>query len=907
MKYSHRLTHRVKLITLITASVLMLQACGGNGGTTVTSITPPSSEVGVTSSVPSIASTFSSASSASVNTPPASLSPASSSSLAPVFRNLTINVVGAGQVTFGDQVCDSSCAYNFTQSAGTLAFNAIPGSGAIFTRWEDDCFGQQSECRLSGTDDIAVTAVFDALPTGLAVESLSLINAATDQAIPNFDPLTSDAVINLDDLGVSQLNIRANPSDQVASVTFEVNDDFGRTESRLPYALAGDDGGGDYVAWNLPLGDHQVVVIPFDQAGAQGNEGPSLGVRFRLEASRLQVDRNSLSFDAMVDRGQAPERQLVVTNDGNAAGEVTFTRLPAWLSVDGGASISVNAGQQVTVTLRAEACTSEVERSDELMLNTAYGELARVAVTQVCLPFTNATYDLSLERAYFMQSTTQQDSTQPEANRVPLVANREALVRAFVVANENTRQPLPRVFLHYELQNGSNGQIELAGPSEVATQVDESNLNNTFYGTIPEDVLQQGIEVYFVIDPNNQVPESNERNNRYPAEGSWTLDARVMPSFDITFIPVAVGGVLPQVSDVSARELLDASIAIHPIDQYTINIRAPYTYTGADWEELVNEIASLRRADRSSRYYHGLVERSPSGGNIAGIGAVDGRAAVSRLSQRTIAHELGHNFGLPHAPCGNVERPDANFPYAGGTIGVWGLDPRNNSLKAPGFTDYMSYCRSNWTSDYNYFRVLDAIFNNRVRNFKITGLWNAETWSIKGNMIHEVMQISEWQKLDSDTPSGSGADSNRPGPYWARLIGDDNQILGEASFALEELDHSTQKYFYTIVANDYPGERIVRVEVGMGDEVLHSQSSALYSFFKPTESIEQSLSATRLDDQRVEIQWPANGQPLVIKNTLGHIIAKDRTGQVILFTQDDNLTGTMIQHGTKREIPILVN
>src|SRR5690606_7608023 len=74
----------------------------------------------------------------------------------------------------------------------------------------------------------------------------------------------------------------------------------------------------------------------------------------------------------------------------------------------------------------------------------------------------------------------------------------------------------------------------------------------------------------------------------------------------------------------------------------------------------------------------------------------------------TFAHELGHNHGRDHAPC-NVEG-DNNYPYPGGSIGVWGYDADEGRLKDPAqFADFMGYCYDNWVSDYSYNAYSDRI------------------------------------------------------------------------------------------------------------------------------------------------------------------------------------------------------
>lgn len=78
-----------------------------------------------------------------------------------------------------------------------------------------------------------------------------------------------------------------------------------------------------------------------------------------------------------------------------------------------------------------------------------------------------------------------------------------------------------------------------------------------------------------------------------------------------------------------------------------------------------------------------------------------GRVSVSVPNPVTIAHELGHNMNLQHAPCGEPENTDPSFPYAGGQIGALGYDSRLGRLVAPNRPDLMSYCDRRWISDYH--------------------------------------------------------------------------------------------------------------------------------------------------------------------------------------------------------------
>lgn len=77
-----------------------------------------------------------------------------------------------------------------------------------------------------------------------------------------------------------------------------------------------------------------------------------------------------------------------------------------------------------------------------------------------------------------------------------------------------------------------------------------------------------------------------------------------------------------------------------------------------------------------------------------------------------LVHEFGHMMNLGHAACG-VAADDVNVGYPDGRIGTngGGYDTgRNFYFTTAGgqFSDFMSYCNKNWTSDLNYRQVINT-------------------------------------------------------------------------------------------------------------------------------------------------------------------------------------------------------
>ena len=74
-----------------------------------------------------------------------------------------------------------------------------------------------------------------------------------------------------------------------------------------------------------------------------------------------------------------------------------------------------------------------------------------------------------------------------------------------------------------------------------------------------------------------------------------------------------------------------------------------------------------------------------------------------------VAHELGHNWGRNHAPCGGPAGVDPAYPHPDGSTGGYGLDVSTGTLKPPTTSDIMGYCDPKWISDYTYKAVLNYL------------------------------------------------------------------------------------------------------------------------------------------------------------------------------------------------------
>jgi len=325
-------------------------------------------------------------------------------------------------------------------------------------------------------------------------------------------------------------------------------------------------------------------------------------------------------------------------------------------------------------------------------------------------------FNLAIDGMYVTQAI------QTYQGEVPLIAGRPGLLRVFVRATTaNSAQPSVRVRLY---QGSTLAQtLFLTPPSaSVPTDVSEGTLASSWNASIPAFLIQPGLQILADVDPTNAIQEADEGDNSFPRSGSPDAPpVQATSPLNITFVPVQHGtnGATGNVTASNVEQYLVFARKVLPIRDIVPTVHAVFATsaptvesddaTGA-WFQILGEMDALRVAEGSSNYYMGIVNVPYSSG-IAGYGFVTGRATVTwdRLPSGSsiAAHELSHNLGRYHSPCGGPSGVDAYYPYPFGIIGVYGYDVDLNQVKVPGTSDLMGYCGFGWISDYTYRGILN--------------------------------------------------------------------------------------------------------------------------------------------------------------------------------------------------------
>ena len=300
---------------------------------------------------------------------------------------------------------------------------------------------------------------------------------------------------------------------------------------------------------------------------------------------------------------------------------------------------------------------------------------------------------------------------------VPLVAGEKALLRVFPTATRSTSQRLPAVRARFFV-NGQETYVEnIPGKSTaIPTVVDESSLSRSLNSEIPVGVIRPGLEMIVEVDPQGTLDSGLGVATRIPATGRLAVDVRAMPVFDLTLIPFIwtqtrdssiVNVVGAMAADPEGHELFSDTRALLPIGDWVVRAHDPVLSSSNSGYTVLFETRAIWAMEGGTGHYMGMMSW-PVTGNLQGVAFRPGRASFSIPRNSTIAHELGHNLSLRHAPCGGPAGPDPSYPYADGSIGAWGYDFRSGGSLVPRSTpDLMTYCGPpDGISDYHFTNAL---------------------------------------------------------------------------------------------------------------------------------------------------------------------------------------------------------
>ena len=382
-------------------------------------------------------------------------------------------------------------------------------------------------------------------------------------------------------------------------------------------------------------------------------------------------------------------------------------------------------------------------------------------------------------------------STQSSEYPVPLVAGRSALLRVFVMSEQETTETIPPVRATFFVGGSEVHAVDIpAGTFAIPTEVQVGELGLSANAEIPAEVIQPGLEMVVEVDPNATVDQALGVAKRVPAEGRMAVEVREVPPMHLTLVPFvsldnnreAVTFVLNATPD---HDLFFETRTLLPVGVLEITKHSSVSIDSNSIFDMLAELERIRAIEQGTGHWMSLNATAAGAGGVAYLGSNPrpgrGKINVSRLNTGTIAHELGHNLNLSHTDCGNPAGVDPTFPYPDARTGVWGYDPRDGGSMVPSsWADFMSYCDPAWVSDY--------YFTNALR-FRL-----ADTTEVQASAATRTLLVSGGASADGALHldptflvETSPVVPHFPGPYQMTGWRADGSELFSLSFEMQEV------------------------------------------------------------------------------------------------------------------------
>nr|NIP83029.1 hypothetical protein [Gemmatimonadota bacterium]NIQ57467.1 hypothetical protein [Gemmatimonadota bacterium]NIU77631.1 hypothetical protein [Gammaproteobacteria bacterium]NIX47942.1 hypothetical protein [Gemmatimonadota bacterium] len=293
-------------------------------------------------------------------------------------------------------------------------------------------------------------------------------------------------------------------------------------------------------------------------------------------------------------------------------------------------------------------------------------------------------------------------------------------------------------------------------------------------------------------------------------------------------------------------------------------------------------IAMLRLDDGSDRYYYGGFKRTP-GTNFLGLGYIGYPVAIG-VDDRdgTLAHEIGHNLGLPHAPCGDPAGPDLQYPYPDGFVGRFGYDRTRGVLLDPYRTyDLMGYCDPVWISDYNYERVLayrdtsrfDAAFEAPETGSPAPP--RRATLVVRGGVLDGALRLEPALEWDGPvTPPAQG-------PYALEGLDAAGRTLFTVAVAPRRLDHGLGSTFLVALpAEQARTDRLHTLRLTGPEGTVERTRTDRSRRVRADLAVDRAGAPA--GRARVAGRWDRDAFPLAVvrDRVTGRIVAMSRTGRI---------------------------
>ncbi len=330
--------------------------------------------------------------------------------------------------------------------------------------------------------------------------------------------------------------------------------------------------------------------------------------------------------------------------------------------------------------------------------------------------------DLSIVGIEVTQAIQHFHSTLGQDNSVPLVAKKVTLVRTYIDSgidpSVNNGQ-VPGVTGTLQATGDATFTIAPIAPmtAQPIASVDPTKFTDTLNFIIPADkaIGTLNLVVQATVGANVSNPEQATIAFS-PVIQRNILMVRVQTSS--TSAPTraqyfAAVNRLPLIYPIPTDPAEAIQYWVLPGSEELVTANHDLT-TQSGMDDFLDDLEDIQEDSADYKKLYGLVSQSFPLNRTGDSRPGDNVAFGWPLIMESIGHELGHCYGLDHAPCGNPDDPDDDFVPPNGQVGEVGIDPVGQVAFQPTVGDIMSYCgnqsppyEGEWISAYHWTKLFN--------------------------------------------------------------------------------------------------------------------------------------------------------------------------------------------------------